>query len=165
VVWLLEIKRIYEFDDKTKEEVASEIFDLYLQHGEGLVSMKDFDSSAKILENPERYYCLVKDGEIIGVGAIYMRRGKIMRICIKREYRNRGYGKLLLAFLVSLALAVNDTAYMYVKKRNEVMLRLAKKFNFTIESYDPETYLCTLRRRNLRDIAVKLLSHLQKSDK
>ncbi|RLF10283.1 MAG: hypothetical protein DRJ69_03340 [Thermoprotei archaeon] len=90
---MLEIKRIHEIGGWSWSrviDVAREIYKLYKEHGNGYISFKGLKNPEDIVNNPERYYCLVKDDEIIGVGAVLMSEGKIMRVCIKREYRGKG---------------------------------------------------------------------------
>jgi len=154
---MLEIKRIYEIRGyNALTDVAREIYEIYKKHGNGFISFKGLEREEDIINNPERYYCLVKNGEIIGVGAIMIEEGKIMRVCIKREYRGKGYGKILLAFLIGLALSKNDRAYMYVRKKNKVMLRLLRKFGFTIVEHNRRVYCCWLRREELEKSAIKI---------
>ncbi len=78
-------------------------------------------------------YKLVLDEKIIGyVG--YMRlyeRAEITSIAVKREYQSKGYGKMLLEFVLDLAKKEgSEVISLEVRVDNKKALRLYEKYGF-----------------------------------
>ena len=149
----LALLRIKQFARKTVDHVAVEVYEILTKYGEGYVNLErrtPVEGPKSIIDNPERYYCLVAlpGEEIIGVGAYLRRDLELLRIVVRPEYRGRGFGKLLVMLLTSLAFVI-DRPYevrMFVRKDNERMLNLAKKMGYKVTGEKENSYKLTVTR-------------------
>lgn len=97
-----------------------------------------------IIENPNTVYLVVElDGDIIGYGGMWivMDEAHITNVCIRPEFRQRGYAKHLMDAL-SEASRRNGAKAMTLEVRvsNKAALRLYKRCGFSIQGLRKKYY-------------------------
>lgn len=81
-------------------------------------------------------YCcwvLKKGFEVIAYGVMSVAAGEchLLNLCVKPELQNRGYGAMMLNFLLSLACKHNaDTAFLEVRPSNHFAIKLYQRAGF-----------------------------------
>lgn len=90
---------------------------------------------SELQNNNSKYLVAKQDSEIIGfVGIkIILDEADIMNIVIKKSYRNKGIGSLLLKELISLCQNLNlKSIFLEVNESNFSAIHLYEKFDFKI---------------------------------
>lgn len=111
---------IRTYDSSRKDEVGDVVLEVLLEHGFEYDRLKDSD-----LKDIEGYYFakggtffvgLSKDGRVVGTAGVRSLgdgRCEIKRIYLKKEFRNKGYGKQL--FLAALDFAEKNFSSAVLK--------------------------------------------------
>lgn len=83
-------------------------------------------------ENSE-YFVLIEEGEIIGFGGLWFNfdEAHVMNIAIKRDKRKKGFGTILLKFLIKIAKERNKGCItLEVREGNLAAINLYRKMDF-----------------------------------
>ena len=110
---------IQTYEESKKEEIKELVLGVLLEHGFEYDRLKDAD-----LKDINGYYFAkggiffmgLEDGKVIGTSGVRKLkdgRGEIRRIYLKKEFRNKGYGKRL--FLAALAFAEKNCSCAVLK--------------------------------------------------
>ena len=143
------ILRINELSTMSRERVAERISELLRLHGEGFVNTL---TPNEVIEAPDRFYVFVAYDsnrnieQICGTIAVHVRRGRISSIVVDRRFRGLGIGRRLIEHAIRV-LRDNGVSkiYMWVRRNNERMLRLAENFGFEITRKGERSYRLELR--------------------
>ena len=84
-------------------------------------------------------------GKLIGHASTVVYKGKannfLHNVEVKKEYRNQGYGNIIVSYMIKRY----GVQYLYVKKDNEIAIKIYKKFGFKeIDKF--ENYLVMFRQ-------------------
>ena len=123
--------RIYEVPWMGVEETCEFITRFLMENGDGMLGKIPTPSEVK--NNPERYYLLIDEErkEVLGVGAIYLRKGKLMKIAISKKHRGKGLGRYLVGMLIDIGIENEVTSfYAEVREDNVPMRNLLKSIGF-----------------------------------
>lgn len=86
------------------------------------------------LSNPNAvYFCLEEDGKPVGYIGMWniLGEGNITNVAVLPEYRRKGYGKALIAKMISYAIAENlEFLTLEVRASNEGAIRLYRACGF-----------------------------------
>jgi ribosomal protein S18 acetylase RimI-like enzyme len=133
----MKLLRINEHPIWTKEEFAKRIWEFIMSNGDGYVNTEDIPEWQRIIDNKERYYALINELDILAVGAVHMSHAMIEKICVRRDRRGRGLGKILLSLLASIIFSSGKmTAYATVRKENILGMKLFESLGFRRVSED-----------------------------
>ncbi|RLG72212.1 MAG: hypothetical protein DRO23_10775 [Thermoprotei archaeon] len=127
----LSLRRIFEIPDMPREEVARKVSRILAEHGDNMLGT--IPTPEEVIKNPERYYILydMETGDFVGVGAIRIRTGEIMKVVIKREYRGKGLGRFLLGMIIEEGIRNGVELFtVFVRKDNEAMRKLVESMGF-----------------------------------
>lgn len=118
-------------DEEIRCNIQNEIFQSY--------DRIPLDSNDIYYDEIQKYYfdegaiLFKKDDEYIGYGQIIIKNNQcyIVNFGIINEYRNKGYSKILLAYLLNIIKRNSyDKAYINVDSNNSVAVNLYKSFGF-----------------------------------
>ena len=97
---------------------------------------RDYETSLKILTDPAReVYLVTVDGDIAGFTILNMHGafvGYIQSMCVVPEWRNRGLGSRLMAFIEKRIFSETPNAFICVSSFNEGAQRLYERLGYEV---------------------------------
>ena len=138
------LREICVNDYKSHIQILSQLTDI------GTIS-KDMYSNKiqECIKNPYHHiWCIEVDGAIVAVGTLYIENkiihscssiGHIEDIVVDKEYRKKGYGKMIIDKLVSIA--KENTCYKVILATQEKNIDFYHKSKFQIRGYTMEKYI------------------------
>ena len=147
------IMEIFSGQIQNKDEVQKLVLGVLNEHGFEYDPKKDFD-----LEDIEGYYLYEKgygvfytgmvDGNIIGTSAVRRiddKRCEIKRIYVKKEYRGKGYGKMLFLHALEFAKKNYDIVELKTDRTLDIAISMYLKHDFYVTKEDEEAGIVYLK--------------------